>query len=140
MPLIVSTLQIKLQVLFSDPPQTTVECAQAWSDAMQLYALPVVPPSTTVVAAVQALKGALSGMSVPGAAVQVFTAAFAAFGVTVAGGMPIGTGPAVPPAIPFILPVAPTDQAQVAALTIATVIDVWMRTGLGAPPASIPWS
>ena len=140
MPLIVSTLQNKLRILFDDPPQTTQECAQAWADAMQFYALPVVPPSATVAAAAQALKGALSGMQAPGAAVQVFTLAFASFGVTVAGGMPVGTGPAVPPAVPFILPVAPTSSPEVAATVISTAIDIWMRTGLGAPPASLPWS
>lgn len=140
MPLIATTLQSKLRILFSDPPQTTPECAQKWAEAMQVYAATVVPPSTTLAAAVQGLQGALSGMSASGAAVQVFTAAFSAFGVTLAGGMPVGTGPAVPPAIPFILPVAPTDQPDVAAQAIATAIDAWMRTGLSAPPASLPWA
>lgn len=140
MPLIVTTLQSQLQIHFDNPPQTTAQAAQAWANAIQVYAATIIPPSSTSAAAVQALQGALQGMDASGAAVGIFTAAFAAFGVALAGGMPVGTGPAVPPPGPMILPVSLTDQSQVAALALATTIDIWMRTGLSAPPASLPWS
>lgn len=93
MPLNPAGLQSDFEDLFSDPPGTVSECAQAWADAVQAYFAGVVPSSTTVTAAAATLKTALESVFNAGAASDPSTAAssmetaFAAFATTVAGGM-----------------------------------------------------
>lgn len=146
MPLNLASLQSSLQSLFAEPPPSAAECAQAWADAVQGYAAGIVPPSTTVAAGIPALASALQSAFGAPAAAPGFDAAFAAFAVTVAGGMlPAFTG--VPPPAPLgiaaqLAVTAPTHAAG--ATAFAALIDTWMRTGTGvlvAPPNTVvPWS
>lgn len=146
MPLNPASLQSSLESLFSAPPPTAAECAQAWADAVQTYAAAVVPPSTTVAAAAAALVGALTSAFGSPSAAAAFDAAFTAFAATVAAGMlPTFTG--VPPPAPLgvaaLLAVSQPSHAAAAA-AFASLIDTWAKTGtavLVAPPNTVvPWS
>ena len=152
MPLNPASLQSSLQSLFASPPLaaspslTRAACAQAWANAINGYAAAIVPASTTVAAGVAALSSSLASAFAAPSAASAFDAAFAAFAVTVAGGMlPLFTG--VPP--PATLNIAsllgssqPTHAAAAAAFS--SLIDAWFRTGTGvlvAPPNTVvPWS
>jgi hypothetical protein len=146
MPLNPAALQSSLASLFASPPATRAACAQAWADAVNGYAAAIVPASTTVAAGVAALSSALASAFAAPSAASPFDAAFAAFAVTVAGGMlPTFTG--VPPAAPLnvagqLATEQPTHAAAAAAW--ASLIDTWFRTGTGvlvAPPNTVvPWS
>lgn len=146
MPLNAAALQSSLASLFATPPATRAACAQAWADAVNGYASAIVPASTTVAAGVAALSSSLASAFAAPSAASPFDAAFAAFAVTVAGGMlPAFTG--VPPAAPLniaslLATTQPTHAAAAAAW--ASLIDAWFRTGtatLVAPPNTlVPWS
>jgi hypothetical protein len=146
MPLNPASLQSDLQSLFASPPATRAACAQAWADAVNGYAAGVVPASTTVAAGVAALASSLASAFASPSAASPFDAAFAAFAVTLAGGM-LPTFAGVPPPAPLnvasLLAVTrPTHAAAAAAF--ASLLDAWFRTGtatLVAPPNTlVPWS
>lgn len=145
MPLLPSTLTAELEAVASDPPDTHAECAQAWADAMDAYAVGIVPPSTTVAAAAATLSTALAGAFQTDDAAPLMETAFLAFATTVGGGM--AGFVAVPPPAPvdfanaFAEPYAETHSEAAAALS--AVIDAWMRTGTATPTAggpAVPWS
>lgn len=146
MPLNPASLQSSLASLFASPPGTRAQCAQAWADAINGYAASIVPASTTVAAAVATLSSSLASAFAAPSAAAPFDAAFAAFAVTVAGGMlPAFAG--VPPPAPLNVAaqlgiIQPTHAAAAAAW--AAMIDAWFRTGtatLVAPPNTlVPWS
>lgn len=146
MPLNPTSLQSSLGSLFANPPPGGAACAQAWADAINGYAASIVPPSTTVAAAVTALASALAAAFSSPTAAPAFDAAFTAFAVTVAAGMlPTFTG--VPPPAPLNIAAQlavnqPTHAAAAAAF--AALLDAWFRTGtavLVAPPFTVvPWS
>lgn len=147
MPLDLPSLVSGLESVAADPPDTAAEAAQEWADAMEAFALAVIPPSTTVTTAAATLSTALAaafGAPPSSAAMEI---AFAAFAVTVGGGMAGFT--AVPPPLPvgfasqFTPPFPPSHI--VAATEIGNIIDTWMRTGTATaipPPVvpPIPWS
>jgi len=136
-----ASLQSSLLSLFSNPPASRAACAQAWADAIQAYAVAIVPPSSTVAAACATLKTALeSAFALPSAAAAI-DAAFTACGVAIAGGMvfPFLSNP--PPAPLGIATLLATTRptAAVAAAAFTTLIDTWFRTGtiiIGL----VPWS
>jgi hypothetical protein len=146
MPLNPASLQSALASLFASPPGSRAACAQAWANAVNGYAASIVPPSTTVAAAVPPLASSLEAAFGAPSAASGFDAAFAAFAVTVAGGMlPAFAG--VPPAAPLNIAAQlgvnqPTHAAAAAAF--AALLDAWFRTGtatLVAPPNTlVPWS
>jgi hypothetical protein len=146
MPLALPALTSGLQSCFSSPPATALECARAWADAVVGYASGILPASTTVTAAGDALAAALASAFQAPAAAPLMESAFLQFATTVGLGM-AGYAP-VPPAGPvgfgpqFSGP-HPTTHAD-AAQHIGTLIDAWMRLGVStliAPPNTpIPWS
>lgn len=146
MPLNPAALQSALETLFADPPLAGADCAQAWADAAGDYAAAIVPPSTTVASGVPSLASSLESAFASPSAAAGFDAAFAAFAVTIAGGMaPTFTG--VPPPAPLnvaslLAGSQPTHAAAAAAF--ASLLDAWFRTGtavLVAPPNTVvPWS
>ncbi len=146
MPLDPAGLESSLESLFSEPPATAAECAQAWADAMNAYAADIVPPSTTIAAAAASLVGALqSAFESPSAAAGV-DAAFAAFATSVGGGMLptfTGTPPSEPLNVASFLGTSRSTHAQAAA-DFATLVDAWMKTGIAtlvAPPNTPqPWA
>jgi len=136
MPLVSSVLANGLASLFADPPPDAAACGQAWGDAVKDYAAGLVPPSTTMTAAAATLGGALGEAFATPSAIPAMEAAFAAFGVAVAGGqLPafVGTPPPAPVgfAEQFAGP-APNSPGE-AASAIAGKIDTWMRTGSATP-------
>lgn len=148
MPLVASTLQSQLESLFAAPPPNASGCAQGWANAMQAYAAGIVPPSTTVSGAAATLASALTApFGAPNAGAAMETA-FAAFALTVGGGMAAAGFAATPPPSPVGFaalfsgpkPATHADAAQ----QIATAIDTWMRTGIAtliAPPNTPqPWA
>jgi len=146
MPLAVPALQSALEQLAAHPPATSAQCAQAWANAMQSYAAGIVPASVTVAAASATLAGALTSAFGAPAAAPGMESAFAAFAVTVGGGMAgfVPTLPAGPVgfAAQFSGPKPATHVA--AAQALANRIHTWMSTGvatLAVPPNTpVPWS
>lgn len=139
-------LQGDIEDLAADPGDDIAACAAQWAAAVGDYASGVVPASTTVAAAQATLEAALAAAFAQPAAAPAIETAFAAFGVTVGGGM-APAFVAVPPAVPvgFVAQFAgpkPTTHAA-AALAISTLIDTWARTGTATPSgggAPVPWS
>lgn len=146
MPLNKAGLESDLESLFSDPPDTTPACAQAWADAVKAYASAIVPTSTTVTAAAATLAGSLLTAFQSPNAIAPMEAAFLAFGATVGGGMApafVATPPAG--AVGFADQVAaPHPETHAAAAAAwASRIDTWMRTGTATPSGGgspINWS
>jgi hypothetical protein len=142
MPLDPVTLQSELETLFAEPPPGAAACADAWACAMLDYAAAVVPPSATVGAAADALALALEAACATPAAAPPVDAAFAAFAVTVGGGMApayAATPPPAPLGIAALL-AAPVPTHAAAATLFAGLIDTWFRTGsatLVAPPFTV---
>lgn len=128
-------LQADLAQLFepSNHPASVADAAVAWAQIMGTYALPVTPPSTTVLAAQAALQPAIAA-----AIAQPFPAsataldlAFVSFAATIYGGMPV-----MPPSPPAPV-VGPGWAAQLgssnptvaaAAASFANFIDVWFKS------------
>jgi hypothetical protein len=134
MPLNPVSLQSALESLFSEPPPTRAECAQAWADAMGNYAAGIIPASTTVGAASAAMVASLTAAFESPAAAPLVDAAFMVFAVSVAGGM-VPTFAGVPPPGPLGI----ADQLLVTADThgagadaFAALIHGWMTTGSAA--------
>lgn len=146
MPVDAVTLQSELEGLFTKPPPTADACAGLWAAALLDYAADVVPASTTVPAAAEALAGALTTAFASADAAPGVDAAFAAFAASVGAGMAPAFA-ATPPAAPLgiaelLVGSQPTHAAAAAAF--AALIDEWFRTGsaqLVAPPFTVvPWS
>lgn len=162
MPLVPAILTTELQ-RFADPksgvftatPSTDAAACAAWAHAVGVYAAALVPPATTLPAALTALQAGLAGMSAPGGVLTVFPAAFAAFSAALVPGMLPGFI-SVPPPIPVIA--APPTFATVFAAgiagapasvqcgAIAGCIDAWMRLGTAQAntpptlPPPVPWA
>jgi len=128
-------------------PETPVEVAQRWAEALSAYfdelTLPALIPGATSLAGA-ALQAAMPPLvaPVPGAGPAALQAGFAAFtAALVPGALP---AMAVPPPAPFVAPpLPPVTDATAAATTLASAVDLWARTGLsGVPPAPpvTPWS
>jgi len=141
LPLNPSSLQSALDALFSNPPPTRAGCAQAWADAIQGYAIAIVPPSSTVAAACATLKTALeSAFALPNAA-AAFDAAFTACAAAIASGMVapfLSTPPPAPLGIAAQLAVIQSTHAAAAA-AFTSRIDLWFRTG-AVIIGLVPWS
>lgn len=135
MPLDLPSLVSGLDSVASAPPDTSAEAAQEWADAVEAFAVAVVPASTTVAAAAATLSIALAAAFGSPPAAAAMEVAFAAFAVTVGGGMAGFT--AVPPPLPvgFAAQFAgPNPSTHAAAATaIGGIIDTWMRTGTATP-------
>jgi len=146
LPLNVASLQSDLEALFSNPPLTAAECAQAWANAVQAYASGVVPASTTVSAAASTLATALQSAFGTPNALTGFDTAFLTLAATVASGM-LPTFVGVPPAAALGIDAlfdAPQASHGAAAGTFASHIDVWLRTATASlvlPPfTSTTWT
>jgi len=146
MPLNPSGLESALASVAASPPPSSAGCAASWASAMSTYANAVVPPSTTVAAAVSTLQGALATAFASPAAAPGMESAFTAFAVTVGGGM-APAFVAVPPPSPvgFAAQFAGAHPAThaAAAAALRLMIDTWMRTGTATPSgggAPVPWS
>jgi hypothetical protein len=146
MPLNAGALSSGLSSCFSNPPPSAGACASQWASAVQSWAAGIVPASTTVSAAVSTLEGALAAAFATPNCAPALESAFAAFAVTVGGGM-VGYAPTPPPAPVGFAPQfagAKPPTAGAAASAIAGLIEPWMKTGIGtliAPPNTPqPWS
>jgi hypothetical protein len=148
MPLVKATLKAALLSAYQNVGTTAAECADAISSAVGDYATSVVPPSIAVTAATTALKASLTAAfsAAPNAGLALAESAFAAFGVTVGGGMaPAFT--ATPPAGPvgFASQTAAIDNLDDAAEMLAGLVHDWMTSGtaiqnIPAPPPVVNWS
>ncbi len=146
MVLALSTLKDQLEPLFAAPPPTAAECGQAWADAMQAYAVAVVPPSAAVAAAAAALSTQLGAAFATPAAVVAVEAAFTTFAASVGLGM-AGYVPVPPPApVGFAAQIAgphPETHAD-AADQFGDMIHAWFTTGTAAlispPSPPVTWS
>lgn len=145
MTLAAAALQSALQSIAANPPATVAGCATAWANAMQTYATPVVPPSTTVSAAAATLQSALVTAFSSPAAAPGMEAAFTAFATTVGAGMApafVATPPPGPVGFAAQFATFPATHA-LAAQQLRTLINVWMKTGTATPSgggAPVNWS
>lgn len=146
MPLNAGSLSSGLASLFSDPPPDAGACAAQWASAVSSWCSGIVPASAGVSGAASTLQGALSSAFATPNCAPAMEAAFAAFAVTVGAGM-AGYAPTPPPAPVGFAPQfagAKPPTAAAAASAIASLIDTWMRLGIGtliAPPNTpLPWS
>lgn len=116
---------------FTQFPQSVSEAADRWSLAIDNYANLVTPPSTTSVAATQALRAKLLMAETIG--IDAFKLGLVEYATILAAGMaPAFTG--VPPAIPPVFePIFAAGFAGADSQTIATLlsdmIDLWFKTG-----------
>jgi hypothetical protein len=145
MPVNPTALASRLAGNFANPGSSFADCAQQWADAMVEYAAPVAPPSTTVVAAGQALRSALAAaFAVPGGALPLTDQAFTAFAASLATGMApafVGAPPPTPVGFASLAgTLSPTHAA--AAGNIAGKIHAWFVKGTATPPSGPPifWS
>lgn len=145
MPLNPSKLYDGILAVCKTPAPSSAACAQQWADAIVAYAKTIVPASATVDGAGPALAATLvPGFSVPGGGPAALEAGLKAFAVTVASGM--AGFVAVPPPGPvgfaaLVGPPAP-ETHEAAAQRVATLIDVWFRTGTATVPpgATTNWN
>lgn len=155
MPLVVAVLNMELRKImdkdypaFVGFPPTSPAAAARWAQAVFLYAQPIIPPSTQALAAKSAMQSQLSSIThTPPNGDALFRAAFAQFALILAGGMA--------PAFTATPPVVPIDLSSMYALgnsgangtvcanQMATLVDLWFRTGIAVPSGGgppIPWS
>jgi len=153
MALIVANMETEIKkitdekfLLFDEFPEDTIEVADRWSSAVDVYGSVVIPSSTTANQAKEAFKKLMLGITL-GTALPIFVSAFTAYTAALAAGMaPSFTG--VPPPVPIIL--APVFEignaggsAEDVAKAMAQVIDIYFRTGTAIPvPSGSPiiWS
>jgi hypothetical protein len=137
-------LTTDLVTLFTNPPNTNAAVYTAWADAIRSYTNAIVPAVSAPVqdAARLALLTNLNGMEL--GAIAVIAAALTTYTAALAAGMaPPGTPPPSTAALTAALTAAwstPTTDPVAPATAAATAIDTYFRTGLSAPPASLPWS
>lgn len=145
MALLLSALTAGLESVAADPPATEALCAVDWADAVEAYAIGIVPPSTTVVAAAAVLSIALTAAFNLAAAAPAMETGFATFALAVGGGMAGFVSTPPPGIVGFVAQFAgpkPTTHAA-AATAVGGIIDIWMRTGSSVPTGGgppIPWS
>lgn len=145
MALNLAALEAGLESVASSPPATSALCAEAWADAIEAYALAIVPASTTVSLAAIALASDFLSAFTSGNAAPVMELALAQFAITVGGGMAgfIATPPPGP--VGFAAEFAPPFPAThaAAAASVGALIDTWVRTGTATPSgggAPVNWS
>jgi hypothetical protein len=138
-------LESQVDALAADPPPTIAACATAWADAVEAHFSAIVPASTTVSAARATLESALAVAFASPAAAPGMEIAFAAFAVTVGGGMApafVATPPPAPVGFAAQFLVQPPTHAAAAA-AVAALLGAWARTGTATPSgggAPVPWS
>lgn len=149
MALIQSNLENALTSFFEDPPETAALCARKWAEAMSDYALPIIPPTTTAVAASEALAAALTPIFATSLTAAVTSAgmeaAWLVFATSLGTGM-LPTWAATPPAglVGFsgLFAARPLTHREAAA-NFALSIHLWMTTGTAVnvgTGATVNWS
>ena len=132
---------------FTGLPQNTQDVGIKWAKAFKKYMIEIAnpPPGAGTIAGhsagESAMASTMSGIITPLPptgliAIQAGALAYVlAFSATTA---PIIS---IPPPVPLILPPTPPTPAPIATIQMATIIDLWVRTGLSSvPPAPpIPW-
>lgn len=129
---------------FEEFCSTEALAATMWADVFKAICDTVVPPSTSVQAARDAMETALQGMAVPATGLAVLVAGANGFAVTLMGGM----SPYVPVAPPVFTPLdfgdptlaAPGVTAETAAGVMAGKIVAKLLTGvvqLSVPPFTV---
>ena len=115
---------------FTSFPANETEAAEALANAFYQYSLTITPACVTQAAARDAMKAALSGMSAPGAAPAIISAAAASFATAIL----MAGYTAAPPAAPLDLSGAAAiglagGTAQACAIQLGVTIDAWFKTG-----------
>lgn len=123
-------------------PSSVAQAAQNWAGVINDYAQLVTPPSATASAAEQALVGVLAAASGQDAWLAAFPAALTAYAAALGGGMApayVATPPPVPIQLdPAIQLGANGAEAAVVAPILATIIDLWFKTGIAVSvPAGV---
>lgn len=127
-------------------PKTNNEAASRWASAFDVYASQVIPASVSSSVAKAAMRVALTGLinSANPASLEIGMNAYAT-------ALAVGMAPvfvAIPPPAPLVLTSAfaiglAEGSAVDVANSMASLIDVWMKTGTATPSVGgspIPWS
>lgn len=154
MPLLPTTLQTELRK-FTDPdysgfvefPLDEQSTAEKWAAALKVYfgelTLPTLLPGTLDLAET-AMVGAMTPLiaPIPGVGATALGAGFMAFTATFTAGAAPPQIVTPPPALFVPPPLPPTDNGAVAALALASAVQLWAITGMVTiPPASpVPWA
>jgi len=149
MPLIQVNLENSLATFFEDPPETAALCAREWANAMRDYTLPIVPVSTTVVAAAEALAATLTPIFQTSLSATVtatgMEAAWLVFATSVGLGMApnwVSTPPVGLIGFSTLFEARPLTHREAAA-SFAQSIHLWMITGIAVsvpPGTTVNWS
>ena len=153
MPLI-ETLLVNEIRKFGDPefsafdkfPVDTLAVANAWGEAVDIYAKAVIPASTAV-GAKEAFIAVMVPASAPGAWLIAFPLACTAYAVALGAGM-LPAFVAVPPPAPLVIASAialglAKGSGEDWAKEMANLINLWMKTGTATPSGGgppVPWS
>jgi hypothetical protein len=146
MPLAPTTLSTALEQVFAHPGATHAACAEGWADAMEAYAVGIVPPSTTVVSASAALSSALASAFAQTSGASAMESAFAAFGLSLGGGMAgyLATPPPGPVGFAGLFAGESPKTHPLAATQIGDAIHAWLTTGtstlVASPNTVVVWS
>lgn len=138
MPLNYPLLVERLNSLFTSPPSTIEECAQLWASAIRDYSLTISPPTTTVLAASQALVPLLVSAFRTTNAQPGMAQAFAAWAGILGSGM-APTFASTPPVVPINFSSVFASQSAThleAAQKFALVIHSWVLTGIAVNTVS----
>ena len=148
MPLLKAALNQGLPAAEDAPyPDSVAAAANAWATAVQGWAAGILPPSTTVAAAVSALEPQLVAAFSSGDAAGPMDSAFVSFAVVLGAGMLpayLATPPAGPPGFASIFAQPAPETRAEGVERVAALLDSWMRTGtaqLVLPPKTVtPWA
>lgn len=146
MPVNPASLQAALQALAEGPGSSVHDAAQGWADAIEAYAVSVVPASTSVAAATPGLSSALETAFGQLSSAAAIEAAFSTWAATACAGMAPAFVPTPPPApigLAGLFAAAYPADHTAAAARMSNAIDTWFRTGTGTPAAGggpVPWT
>ena len=141
----ITTLKSDLLKVMNEPSETEADAIEGWGKAISNWLCTAVVPPGAAAAKVQieeAVKGALTGMSAPGAAAMAIPNAFVAGAGALAASPANAPGMAVPPPVPIVISLgAPLDADPVATM-IASTAASWIIAGTYTVPGGspVPWS
>jgi hypothetical protein len=139
------TLKSDLLKMMDEPPKTEADAIEGWGKAISSWLSSAAIPPGGAAAKVQiegAVKGALTGMSAPGAGALAIPNAFVAGAGALASSPANAPGVAVPPPIPIVISLGAPLEADPVATMIASTAASWIIAGTYTVPGGspVPWS
>jgi hypothetical protein len=141
----IATLKSDILKMMNEPPENEAGAIEGWGKAISNWLGSAVIPPGAAAAKVQietAVKGALVGMSAPGAGSLAIPNAFLAGAGALATSPANAPGVAVPPPLPLPLALGAPLEADPVATLIASTAASWFIAGTYTVPGAspVPWS